>query len=275
MGEALKLEWDEIAPPGTASLVVRHGDFPAVSQIHTHDFAELFVVESGSAVHDRDGSEHALESGDVVFVVPETVHRFVTPTADFRLTNVAFPVSFLSVIREAIPEGERVWTRHTESIGLDTPQKVRVLRVTHDLARSNTRLVLVQLLVEILLSAQTATEPRGQPSWVQEALEVWQKDEVAVGQGVAGLAAIAGRSREHVSRTVRSATGERAIDVINETRLELAATLLRTTDESIARVASRVGFSGLSHFYRLFKGRFGVTPAIFRRAGRAVVDPGI
>lgn len=275
MGEALRLEWDEIAPPGAASLVVRHGDFPAVSQIHTHDFAELFVVESGSAVHDRDGSEHPLESGDVVFVVPETVHRFVTPTADFRLTNVAFPVSFLSVVREAIPEGERVWTRHTESICLDATQTVRVLRVTHDLARSNTRLVLVQLLVEILLSAQTGTDPRGQPSWVQEALEAWQKDEVAVRQGVSGLAAIAGRSREHVSRTVRSATGERAIDVINETRLELAATLLQTTDESIARVASTVGLPGLSHFYRLFKGRFGMTPAMFRRAGQTVIDPGV
>lgn len=273
MGETLRLEWHEIAPSGAVSLVVRHGDFPAASQAHTHDFAEVFVVESGSAVHDRDGGEHPLEAGDVVFVAPETVHRFVTPTADFRLTNVAFPEPFLSVLKEAIPEAGPFWSRPPSSITLDGTQRARVLRVTHDLARTNTRLVLVQLLVEILLAARAGIETRTAPAWVYEALEEWQKDEVAVRQGVAGLAAIAGRSREHVSRTISRAMGERAIDVTNATRLELAATLLRTSDDSIARVALRVGFSGLSHFYRLFKQRFGVTPGRYRSAGQAVLDP--
>lgn len=161
----------------------------------------------------------------------------------------------------------------SQPIGLDPAQRIRILRMADELAKSDTRLILLQFLVEILLSARTAGHPPGQPAWVWEALAAWQQDEVALKQGVTGLAAIAGRSREHVSRTLGAATGQRAIDVINNTRLELAANLLQTTDESISRIALRVGFSSLSHFYRLFKGRFGQTPGMFRRVRQAVVDP--
>lgn len=272
--EAVRLNWDDIAPAGAVSLVVRHGGFPATSVAHDHDFAEVFVVESGAALHERGGTECSLCAGDVIFVLPQDTHRFIAPTADFRITNVAFPDHVLGALREAIPEADRAWSAASDgSVTLGPTEKVRVLRLAHDLTRSNTRLHLTRLVVEILLSVEPDREAFCEPSWIREALSAWQRDEDAMRDGVAGLARISGRSRGHVSRMVRSATGRRAIDVVNESRLELAAGFLQTTDDGIAKIASKVGFSGLSHFYRLFRRHFGVTPGMFRRAHQAVVNP--
>lgn len=276
MDEVARLVWDDVAPPaGAVSLVVRHGGFPAASVVHTHDFAELFVVESGGALHERDLTENWLGAGEVVFVLPEDTHRFVAPTSDFRITNVAFPHHVLRLIERAIPEAEEAWSGRFGHAVLDVPEKLRVLRLAHQLPRSNTRLRLAQLIVEILLSAESDGATLDEPGWVQAAFEAWLRDEEAMRDGVAGLARIAGRSRSHVSRVVRSTTGRRAIDLVNESRVELAATLLQTTDESIVRIASRVGFSSLSHFYQLFKRQLGTTPRAFRRTHKSIVSPTI
>ena len=48
-------------------------------------------------------------------------------------------------------------------------------------------------------------------------------------------------------------------------RLRTAAGLLRATSASIVEVCLDSGFQDLSHFHRLFRRRFGVTPLRYRR----------
>ncbi len=51
-------------------------------------------------------------------------------------------------------------------------------------------------------------------------------------------------------------------------QLDRAATRLAATDEAIADIAAQTGFYDQSHFTRVFKLRFGLTPAAYRRAAR-------
>jgi len=62
-------------------------------------------------------------------------------------------------------------------------------------------------------------------------------------------------------------------DVVNELRLDHAANQLANTNLSIVRIAQSVGFLNMSHFYRLFRARFTLTPAECRSAALRVLQP--
>lgn len=117
------------------------------------------------------------------------------------------------------------------------------------------------------------TEPgvsRDVPPWLGEALRRVADDTEALARGVPAFASFAGRSREHVNRVARATTGRRATDLVNELRLTRAAAQLTMTEEPIVRVAAECGLPNLSHFYRLFNARFGLTPRQWRLRHRAL-----
>lgn len=72
-----------------------------------------------------------------------------------------------------------------------------------------------------------------------------------------------GSSTGFFSRMFKKILGVTPIEYINESRLTLARKLLTTTAMSIEQIASACGFDNISYFYRLFKRRFNITPALF------------
>jgi AraC-like DNA-binding protein len=82
--------------------------------------------------------------------------------------------------------------------------------------------------------------------------------------GVADMAAAAGLSRAHFSREFRRAFGESPHAYLLTRRLERAAALLRTTDNSVAEICLAVGLQGIGSFTTSFKRTYGVTPTAYR-----------
>ena len=72
-------------------------------------------------------------------------------------------------------------------------------------------------------------------------------------------------STPQLLKTCKRVAGVTLIAYLNHVRLSNAARLLRETTESIATVASAVGFADQSYFDRQFKRAFGCTPKEFRR----------
>lgn len=70
----------------------------------------------------------------------------------------------------------------------------------------------------------------------------------------------AGLSRHYFTRLFRQAVGMSFLEKLTALRLDHAAILLRQGGHSIAGVAFACGFSDLSHFYRVFRARFGAPP---------------
>jgi AraC-like DNA-binding protein len=79
------------------------------------------------------------------------------------------------------------------------------------------------------------------------------------------LAAAAGLSRAYFSREFRRAYGESPHGYLLTRRLERAATLLRTTDRSVADICLSVGLTSIGSFTTSFKRAFGLTPTAYRR----------
>jgi AraC-like DNA-binding protein len=78
------------------------------------------------------------------------------------------------------------------------------------------------------------------------------------------MARAAGLSRAHFSREFRRAFGESPHAYLLTRRLERAAALLRTTDNSVAEVCLAVGLQGIGSFTTSFKRGYGVTPTAYR-----------
>jgi AraC-like DNA-binding protein len=90
--------------------------------------------------------------------------------------------------------------------------------------------------------------------------------------GVDEMARAAGLSRAHFSREFRRAFGESPHAYLLSRRLERAATLLRSTDRSVAEICLSVALRSVGSFTTSFTGAFGVPPTAYRAAFPPAAD---
>jgi AraC family transcriptional regulator, dual regulator of chb operon len=270
----VKLRFRDYAPPGAAyHLGLRAPRRRFRGTLHTHDFAELMWVERGVLVHLINGDRRPLEAGDAVFVRPADIHTVVGK--EFAQVAVAFERQTLDFLKQRYFDGtDWPWRAGTApaTYRLDRRQLAHLTELVRLLAMANpTRLALERFLLDILHELTQQAAPPGVPHWLQDALTRLADDREALARGVPALASFAGRTREHVNRVARSTTGLRATDLVNEARLTRAAAQLTLTGEPIVAIAHDCGLPNLSHFYRLFNARFGVTPHRWRLRQRALL----
>ncbi len=82
------------------------------------------------------------------------------------------------------------------------------------------------------------------------------------------VAAEAGMSSSHFSRTFKKVMGLSYQKYLNSRRIKKAKDLLRTTPQSIAEIAVFVGFADTTGFGRIFKKLTGQTPSAYRSLPR-------
>ncbi len=121
--------------------------------------------------------------------------------------------------------------------------------------------------VELLAEAMRLDHPRAQPAWLRRVVERIEDDLSRV-PALAELAAEAGTHPAHLSRVFRSTLGETVGDYVRRRRVEQAEQAL-AGPLSLAEIAAAWGFADQSHFTRLFRARFGVSPGERRRAMQA------
>ncbi len=262
------LRWNDVAGTEAVLHVARRGAADVLSPTHSHDFAELFWVESGSARHRLETGTWRVGPGDVVLVAPADTHRFDAPSADFSMTNIALPRPEVERLRLRYFRGsvfpwDLLPPRHFP-FGAALSQRLAIA-ASPPLVSVTARFDVDRILIEVLSAiSDRAAVTVGLPEWLAAAVHDWRNDPTAMMRGVTGLADTACRSRGHVSRVVRQSTGETATALVNRVRMEEAATRLRLTDAPISSVAAAIGFNSLSRFYELFQIHFDTTPKRYR-----------
>jgi AraC family transcriptional regulator, dual regulator of chb operon len=242
-----------------------------VSRQHDHDFAEIFWVEQGVARHFINGESRALNSGDLIFVRPEDCHSLrAIDDAGFTLWNLAYPDEVRRECAARLPEEAVPWLQPATRM----PARVRLPATTLSTFRRriermsqapDSRVALEYFITGLLESVRLAAvaEVPAMPDWLQRACEAAKKPEVFA-QGAAGLVRVAGRSHEHVARSLRTVLGCTPSEHINRIRMEYAARELRVTSRPITQIALDCGINNLSHFYGLFRRAHGNSPRAYR-----------
>lgn len=75
-------------------------------------------------------------------------------------------------------------------------------------------------------------------------------------------------SYNYLSSIFKEVTGEGFVDYVNQYRINLAKTLLLTTEEAMAEIAKQVGFLSANTFIKVFKRYTGITPGQYRETGQ-------
>lgn len=238
---------------------------------HSHQFHELFWVESGEGVEYTGEGIHPLKIGDLILVAPEDQHGFQC-SAQFGLTicNVAFPSG----------DWEELCTRHGKDFpdlyaGLLSQRRFAVtpsdcallMQWGNDLTAGRHRAIdLERFLLNINHLIVQRQEPGAPvlPDWLGQAVEAL-RDPRHFMHGAPALATLCKRSPEHVARAVRRYLGCTPTDVVNGIRLEWAAERLVSSHDDILSICLGCGWDNLGYFYRQFSKRFGTTPKRWRQ----------
>jgi len=90
-------------------------------------------------------------------------------------------------------------------------------------------------------------------------------DNPAASHTVESLADVAHMSRSAFAEAFKRSFEVSPISLVNQLRLERAATLLQAGSLSVDQVASKVGYASRSHFSQEFKKHIGISPAEYRQ----------
>lgn len=82
---------------------------------------------------------------------------------------------------------------------------------------------------------------------------------------VSEIAEILGLNPNHLSNQFRKETGESLTAYLKDVRLSYAMRLLQISNLSLSDIALEVGFYDQSHFSRVFRERYGMTPLEYRQ----------
>lgn len=249
---------------------------------HSHDYYEIFFIESGEGTHHVNGRTQVLTRGSLVFIRPERdIHAF-SGHALVKLT-IAFPRSVFSHLCERYFGGNASFygrEKMPRLISLDRRGYERFLSFVEKLDRLRRDLRTLETCLLNLFDAfciareskpfsKKMSADEDWPDWVKKGLKEIAKPE-HFQRGTRGLAALAGKNAAYVSREIRKWTLKSPRDWVTEARLDYAAKELELGEKDILSIALDCGYRNLAHFYKLFQKRFGMTPWRFRRSSRLI-----
>jgi AraC family cel operon transcriptional repressor len=247
------------------------------ARYHDHDYHEVFWITGGRGEHLFNGETSALEAGSLHLIHPNDRHRVAGVAAKpLALVNLAFPSRRWGAVRRRYfagetdcferPAAQRVWP-------IDVRAQARLAHWAERLAApGRPRVALDGFLMELpqLRHAPAAGAGDPLPEWLVRAQREIARPEHFAG-GTPELARLAGRTPSHVARATLRWLGKTPTDLVNNARLAYSAQELTTTARPILEIALDCGLTNLSHFYALFRKRFGVSPQRYRRRFRRIV----
>ena len=128
-------------------------------------------------------------------------------------------------------------------------------------------------LVALISARRSASAAGSPPAWLRDVVarmtEAWQP-----GLTVRDVAASAGVHPVYLARCLRRWLGVSGAELLRRARLRRAAMSIADGNQTVSTVAHDSGFTDESHLWREFSKTAGVTPAQFRRVGRAFEQRG-
>ncbi len=248
--------------------------------LHTHDFAEVFWVEDGSALHTVNGHAQLLNAGNLVTIRPGDAHMLAQQgNAPFTLVNLAFDVSTLSFLEARYEPGNAFWWQVDVLPWMITLNEHHAFWLARNVERLATApqhpIELDRFLIGLLSELRTTTSisphtrnPR--PAWIADVLQQLKSPE-HFSLGASHIAQLSHRTPEHVTRELKRYTGMTTVEWVTKARLDFAERQLRMTTEEISQIALACGFNSLAHFYKVFRARFGLAPHAYRVRHQATV----
>ena len=255
-------------------------DFPQVA-LHWQNSMELVFVKKGTGMVYVDLDPFTARAGDIFVFVPGMLHSLSQyPGEAMEYENIIFDVELLG------GSSDLCYQRYLlplQSGRLPLPSRLAPGHPCYDIALEHLRrlenvnrermlgyeLQVKGLLLSLLslLVSQSDGVPPSDNTDTRRLKTILQYVTMHYTETlpVAEAAAVCQCSPSHFMRWFKQMTGQGFTEYLNAYRLNTAAELLRTTDDTVLAVAEQAGFKNLSYFNRAFKTHYGLTPKEYRR----------
>ena len=231
-------------------------------QMHYHDCLEIGLCLEGRGVFFINGDTFAFQKGDISYIHPGEPHIAQSPdeypskwwflSVDPALLNLVpartgstlfFDQKCQTLLELGIQELRERGENFEEAFAL-------LLRIFF-------------LQLDRLVTGKRAHRPEAEIGIIASALNyitLNYSEDIEIPK----LAELCHLSASYFRRVFKRVTGKTPLHYLNEVRLSMAQSLLKTSDAKISGIASQAGFSTLSSFNRQFKRAFGKSPRELR-----------
>jgi len=274
----------------------RHGTAQAD---HAHEFMEIVVVRSGSAVHRMRSGSCQIVAGMVLVVRPGEWHAYDSPSADFQIWNLYIPYKTLSgelaslrshpvlaaftsarIMTAGVPatgtaqlgtddEGGKLPLSGASSVALASFEQylVELARPSPRDERSLARLGQLLVVLDALAPAFTYVKPGQRFATTHPAVIAATELLDSAPEHDWALRELAGQvhiSSSYLCRLFTRELGISPLQYLERHRLELTAQLLLEGDMSMTRVSASAGWSDSNYMTRRFRTAYGMSPTRYR-----------
>ena len=235
---------------------------------HSHPYYELILVRRGICEYHSSGKRFLLRPDELLFIAPGTVHTMICPEESSSYERLILQVNadfMTQVLDFCLP-------------GRSTPPPLYILRA-EDVCRWGLRELIENTALreqlyrcqigELMLTIEHASRssqpvpPSASSALISGVtafiLEHFRDPELSV----AGIAQQFYVSREHLSRTFKTYTGESISHYITDLRMQEFRYGL-VTGKSVLDACLESGFSDYSSFVKSFRKLYGISPAEYR-----------
>jgi len=271
----------------TFPLVVNRQPEQKSIDLHSHEFTELVIIQSGSSIHYSGKDEYEIMAGDC-FVV-EGAHGY-KESQDLNLVNVLFLPDRLSVPWQearklpgyhaffALEPRFRKLHNFRSRLRLSPKGLARVAALLDDMEaelsekRPGFEIMATAFFMELIgflsraYARMEGVEYSGLLglSQVISHLERNFTDQIRMKD----LARMACMSESRLLRAFRNATHHAPIDYLIRLRIRRACALLHQTELDVTEIAYQTGFNDSNYFTRQFRRVMGMSPREHRRGRR-------
>lgn len=243
-------------------------------QVRAHPRLEtlIHVVVRGRADVTSPGGRFSARAGDVFLLAPGTSYAYVCPdpSATFRASVEPSALPPGNGTRSALPHGPLPTSELTSAFAQFAYALLRPARDALPLSASADR----HLEAALTVLERGVLAESGEPAWPGPDAQRRRRD-VVLGhlernladpdlgaESIAREFSLSVRAVHNLFALLPETLGER----IRRRRVEEAATLLRTTERSVAQIATAVGFRSQDTFGRAFKRAYGRSANDYRRS---------
>ncbi|MGN0968624.1 MAG: AraC family transcriptional regulator [Oscillospiraceae bacterium] len=257
---------------------------------HSHQFFEILFVAEGQCENRVEETTLTLKKGDVCFVAPDVLHQLQVFNHDTVVYNILVRTStFQNAFHNLYGRNDIVSSFFTQNLyrkGSGTSSYI--------ICKTESEPIFYELIDRIIEEEQQGKMFCGQymnllfNTFILELLRRHEQhftvgkatDNVETESITAILRYIQSNyqtltlteaahffnySEAHLSRIIKKYSGQTFSDIIKTIRLQKAVELLEKTNLSISEIAEQMGYTDNSHFHKVFKHAYGVTPIQYRQ----------
>lgn len=260
--------------------------------IHWHEEIEITLIEKGCGIHKIDLEPLNVIEGDIIFVKPFTLHSIEKTTNNevMKWTTMVFNLNMLNsaltdgclikyfapifnnqnelpmIIRKTSPGYNDILTTirkifdcyYIKAYGFELELKSFLYHLFF--------LIYSNKLIKEKANSTISKEVSDKIKLILKFIHENYQKELSIEE----IALQCNFSEYHFMRFFKKYIGMTCIEYINNYRLEIASSLLSSTDKSILDISFEVGFNNVSYFNKLFKKKYSITPKDFRKSKKNV-----